>query len=452
MRTILMETLEESSIEPAEICHLKQKRVSQVKLAERFGIAEATISGIIREKERTGKFPLLKDALALWVLQANIALQTVTGAIIQCKATQFAKKLEATGFNTSDGWLSKFKKRHHIKEYKRLELIKNYHPEDVYNADETALYWRIEPDKTLANGPISGQKKAKDHVTVLLTCNATGSHKPAPLFIYKFKTLWALKNIDKSTLPRFDEQMRLAGQSILLILDGASTHGLEDGLTLTNIKLHFFPSRTTAHLQPCDAGIIWSFKANYKKFFCEDCINAFDEFLEFSGDPPKTITIKDAIGFTTATWSKVTPKIIRNCWKKTGILPQDFLNKLYPHEEPDQINKSDITSEIQNLIWHLPLDQPMNAEEYITADNHLITTEMPNDEEIIEAIKNHEYIEPEDEVTNKPISFIQAFGFMNGILSFLEQQPDSSFNVDDSLIRNLAKLKKEVKLKYIASQ
>ncbi|KAF0501345.1 hypothetical protein F8M41_020030 [Gigaspora margarita] len=94
----------------------------------------------------------------------------------------------------------------------------------------------------------------------------------------------------------------------------------------------------------------------------------------------------------------------------------------------------------------------MNAEEYITADNHLITTEMPNDEEIIEAIKNYECIEPEDEVTNKPIFFIQAFGFMNGILSFLEQQPDGSFNVDNSLIRNLAKLKKEVKLKYIASQ
>ncbi|CAG8562900.1 7819_t:CDS:2, partial [Gigaspora rosea] len=50
--TILMETLEESSIEPAEICHLKQKGVSQVKLAERFGVAEATISGIIHEKER----------------------------------------------------------------------------------------------------------------------------------------------------------------------------------------------------------------------------------------------------------------------------------------------------------------------------------------------------------------------------------------------------------------
>ncbi|CAG8562883.1 7818_t:CDS:2 [Gigaspora rosea] len=167
--------------------------------------------------------------------------------------------------------------------------------------------------------------------------------------------------------------MQLAGRLILFILDGASTHGLEDGLTLTNIKLHFF------------------LHANYKKFFCENRIDAFDEFLEFGSDPPETITIKDAIGFIAAAWSKVTPKTIRNCWKKTGILPQDFLNELYSHEEPDQINKSDITSEIQNLIWHLPLDQPMNAEEYITADNHLVTTEMPKMKRLLKPLWIYEW-------------------------------------------------------------
>src|SRR5260364_187599 len=95
----------------AEICRLKQKGVSQVKLAENFGIAEATISGIIRGKEkwlslnlssnnatlkrqRTGKFPLLEEALALWVSRANTALQTVTGVILQRKAIQLAERLD----------------------------------------------------------------------------------------------------------------------------------------------------------------------------------------------------------------------------------------------------------------------------------------------------------------------------------------------------------------------
>lgn len=47
---------------------------------------------------------------------------------------------------------------------------------------------------------------------------------------------------------------------ILLLLDNASTHQLEDNEQLSNIKLHFLPPNTTAHLQPLDQGIIYSFK------------------------------------------------------------------------------------------------------------------------------------------------------------------------------------------------
>ncbi|CAG8795616.1 22197_t:CDS:2, partial [Racocetra persica] len=96
----------------AEICRLRQKGVSQVKLAEKFKVAEATISAT-----KNWKVSLLEEALALWVSRANIALQTVTDVIIQHKATQLAKRLEVTGFTASDGWLSNFKKRHYIKEY-----------------------------------------------------------------------------------------------------------------------------------------------------------------------------------------------------------------------------------------------------------------------------------------------------------------------------------------------
>ncbi|CAG8504262.1 4738_t:CDS:2 [Racocetra persica] len=331
-----------TSIQKAEICSLKQKEVSQVKLAEKFSVAEATIS----------------------------ALQTVMGVILQCKAIQLAERLDVTGFNASDGWLSKFKKWHHIKEYKCL-----------------------------------------------------GEAASTPL-------------------------------EELLKFYGASTHGLEEGITLTNVKLKFLLSYTTAHLQLCDAEIIWSFKAHYKKIFCENRIDAFDTctFLEFGGDPPKPITIKDAIDFTAAAWKKVIPRTIRNCWRKTSILPKDFLNKLFLFEELDQAIEHDITSEIQDLIWRLPFKQPMSAEEYVIADNNLITTELPNDEEIIEAVKNHECIEPEDEAPHKPISFFQALEFINGISLFLEQQPDGSFKVNDFFIQNLSQLKKEVRLKHIASR
>jgi len=94
----------------------------------------------------------------------------------------------------------------------------------------------------------------------------------------------------------------------------------------------------------------------------------------------------------------------------------------------------------------------MSAHQYIIADNDLIATEIPTDEEIIESVKNHECIEPEDESPKKLISFVQALEFIKGISSFLEQQPDGNFKVEDSFIRGLRQLKKEVNFKRIASK
>ncbi|CAG8454868.1 2433_t:CDS:2, partial [Scutellospora calospora] len=476
----------------AEICYLKQKGVSQVKLAEQFFVAEATISNIIREKDRwlslkpgsnniklkrqrTAKFLLLEEALALWVSRVTEVLQTGTEVIITHKVVQLAEGLGIIGFNTSEGWLSNFKKYYHIKEYRRqgeaasmpledfprfrnelYEIIKEYKPEDIYN--------RIEPDKTLASSSVLGEKKAKDCMTILLTCNATGEHKLPPLFIHKYKNPRALHNVDKSTLPvyyywnstawmqtsifnryikHFDDQMRLASWSILLLMDGASTHGLEESYTPTNIKLHILPLNTTAHLQLCNARIIWSFKAHYKKIFCQDRIDLFDFFLE-SGESPEPLNIKNAIDFTATAWKKVTSQTIRNCWEKTGILPKDFFDELFLFENSSLTNELDLIDEIQNLIRH--------AHQYIIADNDLIATEILTNKEIIESVKNHEYIEPEDESSKKLISFVQALEFIKGISSFLEQQPDGNFKVKDSFIWGLRQLKKEVNFKYIASK
>ena len=57
----------------------------------------------------------------------------------------------------------------------------------MYDCDETALYWRIEPDKTLASGPVQGKKKSKDRASILITCNSTGDDKLPVLFIYKYQ-------------------------------------------------------------------------------------------------------------------------------------------------------------------------------------------------------------------------------------------------------------------------
>jgi hypothetical protein len=145
------------------------------------------------------------------------------------------------------------------------------------------LYWELEPSKTLAQGPLSGKKNSKNRVTLLLTCNATGTEKLKPLFIHKYQNPRILRGIKKEDLPvdyywnstawmqisiwndyleNLDRQMRLQNRHILLLVDNAPVHAIDSNTNLTNVVVHFLPPNTTAHLQPCDAGIIKSFKVS----------------------------------------------------------------------------------------------------------------------------------------------------------------------------------------------
>ena len=53
------------------------------------------------------------------------------------------------------------------------ELLQQYVPRDVYNADETCIYFRAVPDGTLSfsTDRLSGRKKAKERVTALVCAN-----------------------------------------------------------------------------------------------------------------------------------------------------------------------------------------------------------------------------------------------------------------------------------------
>ena len=54
----------------------------------------------------------------------------------------------------------------------------------------------------------------------------------------------------------------ITNRKILLLVDNAPMHIIDENVSLTNVAVHFLPPNTTAHLQPCDAGIINSFKAS----------------------------------------------------------------------------------------------------------------------------------------------------------------------------------------------
>ncbi|KAG9298965.1 hypothetical protein G9A89_020278 [Geosiphon pyriformis] len=97
------------------------------------------------------------------------------------KALKFAEKfLEENNFKASDSWLEKFKKchnLHHIKMHNKAnnvsleilpekqeklhEIISKYDLNNVYNADKTALFFRMPPNTTLATRSTSDTKHDK---------------------------------------------------------------------------------------------------------------------------------------------------------------------------------------------------------------------------------------------------------------------------------------------------
>ncbi|CAG8629494.1 10326_t:CDS:2, partial [Diversispora eburnea] len=81
------------------------------------------------------------------------------------------------------------------------QILKNYDLQDIFNCDEIDLFWKMKPNRTISNQPILGTKQSKNRVTVLLTCNITGTEKLKLLFIHKYKNSRALKHINKKTLP-----------------------------------------------------------------------------------------------------------------------------------------------------------------------------------------------------------------------------------------------------------
>lgn len=376
-RTILI------AAQKREICETKEKEpnLSNVALAQKYNIGKSTVTDILNEKERwlaiSGdqgkikkfrgpKWPQLENALSLWVDNALNTKQDIDGNILKTKADFFARRFSIEDFHQSEGWLTGFKKRHGLRQFQKQgealsapsaesiendrialqQFLKHYDPEDIWNGDETGLFWKMEPSRVLAHGPISGHKKEKSRITIFCAANATGTEKMALTFIHKYKTSRPMKNLNYKNLPvyyfwnkkswmqvsifnevilKLNEKMRRKGRKIVLLLDNAPVHLILDETQekLDSIVVKFLPPNTTTVLQPCDAGIIHSFKCHYKRLFVQNRINAYDNVQDGIVEELADYNIYDALQNSAEAWSMVSPQTISNCWKKTGILPSN---------------------------------------------------------------------------------------------------------------------------------
>ena len=191
----------------------------------------------------------------------------------------------------------------------------SYTSQQIFNVDETGLFWKKMPEKTYISRKektMPGFKAAKDRLTLMLGGNASGDFKLKPLLVYRADNPRALKNINKSQLPviwksnkkawvtlvvfkdwffhHFIPEVKLYCQEndipfkILLILDNAPGHPpyLDD--LDPDVKVVYLPPNTTSLLQPMDQGVIANFKKYYIRRTYRQALKAVEE------DPNMTLS------------------------------------------------------------------------------------------------------------------------------------------------------------------
>lgn len=262
----------------------------------------------------------------------------MSGPVLKVKALELHKRLQQLRsedtstvavryeFTASQGWFSRFCQRHNIRQlslqgeklsadvpaadkfipdFQQVISEGGYSHEQVFNCDESGLYYKLLPSKTMAahfEKSAAGRKTQKDRITINACSNVTGTIKLPLQFIGKAKKPRCFKNIDVSSLPdiynnqsnawmncalfsnwfhnhfvpfvqKALKEKNLSPKAILL-LDNCSAHPDEEELVSADgqVVASFLPPNVTAMIQPMDQGVLSCIKRRYKKKILEELV------------------------------------------------------------------------------------------------------------------------------------------------------------------------------------
>lgn len=186
-------------------------------LAAQYGMAKSTIlknkkaikaANVVKgvktlTSKRSPAVEEVEKLLMVWINEKQLAGDSVSEAIICEKARHLYSDITkdtpgAKEFKASNGWFDNFKKRtgihsvvrhgeaasankdaakKFVKEFKDFVDKEGFIPEQVFNCDETGLFWKNMPKRTYITKEekaLPGHKPMKDRLTLLLCGNASG--------------------------------------------------------------------------------------------------------------------------------------------------------------------------------------------------------------------------------------------------------------------------------------
>lgn len=328
---------------------------------------------------------------------------------------------------------------------------------DIFNADETGLFYPMTPDKFLGESSVGG-KLSKVRITILVAANMSGTEKRKLLVIgksanpryfkneqlsIKYKSnskAWMTSEIFTNELMEWDERLRRKNRNIVLLVDNCLAH---PAVKLNQIKLIFMPCNTSSKLVQNH-----SLKSHYRKVLLMRMLEAIDNGKTFS------VSLLDAVNFIHMAWQKVNRETIVNCFKHAGFSDKNdefdsddelpISQWLEKHEDDPEVISDKMEA---NVLETAAMREKFNFEEYVKIDDDLVTTETLTDEQIITTVASEMAENGEDENESEDVSVYvpsvsEIVQKMMDIRNFLESRaiPDhvwSSFSNLENYINNI---------------
>lgn len=371
------------------------EKLSQI--AKALGLAVSTVATIRDNKEkikassqiatplrasrltrhRSAAMETMERLLHVWLEDQSQRNMPLSVTIIQEKAKSLfddlqreqGKSSQKEKFSASKGWFVRFKERHCLPHFKTdstapgnkdtyPEVLKSiieegeYTPQQVFNVDETGLYWKRMPERTFISVEEKaepGFKPSRDRLMLLLGGNAAGDFKLKPLVVYRSENPRALKGYSKPNLPviwrsnkkawatrsifhewftyffcpaveKYCVQNNLANRA-LLILDSAPCHPVNLSDLSDTVRVEYLHDSTADSVQPMGQGVTSTFKAHYLRRTFEHILEATDgEDTAVVREFWRNYNIMDAVDNIAVAWEALRPATMNSVWKK--IWPQ----------------------------------------------------------------------------------------------------------------------------------
>ncbi|KAK6166482.1 hypothetical protein SNE40_023159 [Patella caerulea] len=223
--------------ERVKVINLSEQGQSGRQIAESIGVGRTQIQNILKRKaevleeyqvcapdrKRVKRVTGSEDVNTLvWEFFKDCRQRNapVNGPLLQTKALQFAENLELENFKASNGWLRSFLSRHNIVfgcmsgeradvdmgvvddfKSKVPHLCSGFLPKDIFNMDETGLFYKDGSRKTVhvKGDDCAGGKRSTERLSIALCASLTGE-KLKPLVLGRLKKprcFSKVKDVDK---------------------------------------------------------------------------------------------------------------------------------------------------------------------------------------------------------------------------------------------------------------